>query len=364
MADGARIDRLLDAARKRLDRVEPADLASEVDGGALVVDTRPVEQRQRDGELPGAVVVDRNVLEWRLDPTSPNHIPEVTDADRRVIVVCNEGYGSSLAAATLLDLGLTRATDLIGGFEAWRELTVAAHHHQGTSDERWLASTLPFVQGHLPAAPARIIEIGCGPLGGFVPALRASGYDAVGIDPQAPEGSEYQRLEFERADLAQPAEAVVACVSLHHVADLDDVVDRIASSLGPAGVLVVVEWAWEHFDEATARWCFSRLGSDERRDEPGWLRRHRDDWTASGQPWDSYLGAWAKDEALHRGDTILTALETRFDTEALTRGPYFFADLGGISAGDEQAAIDTEQIQPSCILYVGRTRRGAARGTV
>jgi rhodanese-related sulfurtransferase len=120
--DIAAVDALLHAARRRLDRVEPADLAAEMAAGALVVDTRPIEQRRRDGDLPGAVVVDRNVLEWRLDPTSPNRIVEVTDRDQRMIIVCNEGYSSSLAAATLRQLGIHRATDLIGGFQAWREL--------------------------------------------------------------------------------------------------------------------------------------------------------------------------------------------------------------------------------------------------
>ena len=115
------IDALLARAREGLRRVEVSELAAEVAAGALVVDTRPVEQRQRDGELPGAVVIDRNVLEWRLDPTSPYRIPEATDADRRVIVVCNEGYSSSLAAAVLRRLGLHRATDLVGGYQAWRE---------------------------------------------------------------------------------------------------------------------------------------------------------------------------------------------------------------------------------------------------
>lgn len=86
--------------------------------GALVVDIRPLEQRLRDGGLPGAVVVDRNVLEWRLDPTSSHHIPEVRDGRRRIILVCNEGYSSSLAAATLQDLGVGSATDLVGGFQA------------------------------------------------------------------------------------------------------------------------------------------------------------------------------------------------------------------------------------------------------
>jgi rhodanese-related sulfurtransferase len=116
----AAIDRLLEQVRTGLDRVLPGDLEAELAAGALVVDTRPVEQRQADGELPGALVVDRNVLEWRLDPTCPFRLPEADDPDRRVIVVCNEGYSSSLAAATLQQLGLSRATDLAGGFQAWR----------------------------------------------------------------------------------------------------------------------------------------------------------------------------------------------------------------------------------------------------
>jgi len=116
------IDVLLAAARAGLDRVEPAALASEVAAGALVIDTRPAEQRQRDGALAGAIVVDRNVLEWRLDPTSPAHLPGVTSVDQRIVIVCNEGYSSSLAAATLRQLGLRRATDLIGGYQALRRV--------------------------------------------------------------------------------------------------------------------------------------------------------------------------------------------------------------------------------------------------
>ena len=116
------IDGLLAEARADLDRVDPVDLAAEMATGALVVDTRPEDQRRRDGDLPGAVVVDRNVLEWRLDPTCPHRIREADDPDRRVIVVCNEGFSSSLAAATLRRLGLRRATDLAGGYQAWRRL--------------------------------------------------------------------------------------------------------------------------------------------------------------------------------------------------------------------------------------------------
>jgi rhodanese-related sulfurtransferase len=116
------IDVMLAQARSRLNRVRPERLAEELVAGAILVDTRPIEQRQRDGEMPGAIVVDRNVLEWRLDPTSPYRLPIATDADARLIIVCNEGYSSSLAAATLQELGLRFATDLVGGFQAWRSL--------------------------------------------------------------------------------------------------------------------------------------------------------------------------------------------------------------------------------------------------
>lgn len=113
------IDELLADARQRLVRVRPEELDARLAAGALVVDIRPVELRARDGALPGALIVDRNVFEWRLDPASAHRIPE-TGYERDVIVVCDEGYQSSLAAATLQDLGVTRATDLAGGFQAWR----------------------------------------------------------------------------------------------------------------------------------------------------------------------------------------------------------------------------------------------------
>lgn len=115
------IDDLLAEAQTRLDRVAPEDLAAVAAAGALVVDIRPVAQRAEHGELPGAVVIDRNVLEWRLDPASDWAI-DAAGYDRHVVIVCHEGYQSSLAAATLLDLGVIRATDLIGGYLAWKEL--------------------------------------------------------------------------------------------------------------------------------------------------------------------------------------------------------------------------------------------------
>jgi rhodanese-related sulfurtransferase len=111
---------LLARARAGLHRVSPAQAAAAAERGALLVDIRPSELRQRDGVIPGALVIDRNVLEWRLDPSSPDRTPEMTSHEIPVIVFCDEGYASSLAAATLQELGLPHATDMIGGYQAWR----------------------------------------------------------------------------------------------------------------------------------------------------------------------------------------------------------------------------------------------------
>jgi SAM-dependent methyltransferase len=219
-----------------------------------------------------------------------------------------------------------------------------------TSDDPWLAAVWPFVRDQLPPAPARVLEVGCGTLGGFVPALLAGGYQAVGVDPEAPEGPDYRRIEFERYEPPQPVECVVASLSLHHVADLEEVLDRLAALLVPGGVLVVVEWAWERFDEATARWCFARL-TPAPGEEPGWLHKHQERWAASGQPWDGYLRAWAEQEGLHPGEEIMGGLDARFGRRFHAKGPYFFPDLADTSEAEEQAAIDAGMIQPGGIRY-------------
>lgn len=116
------IDELLDQSRATIEpRVEPADLADMVASGGLLVDMRPDDQRIKDGLVPGALVIGRNVLEWRLDPTSPHSVAEVTGADQQIVLICDEGYSSSLAAAALRRLGLRHATDLAGGVQAWLE---------------------------------------------------------------------------------------------------------------------------------------------------------------------------------------------------------------------------------------------------
>ncbi|MEV7346428.1 rhodanese-like domain-containing protein [Streptomyces sp. NPDC093544] len=115
------VDELLDQAREGLDRVEAKEAYDAGQAGeALLVDIRYAALRERDGLIPGALVVERNELEWRLDPQGSHRAPEATSHDLRVVVVCNEGYASSLAAVSLRQLGLHRATDLVGGFQAWK----------------------------------------------------------------------------------------------------------------------------------------------------------------------------------------------------------------------------------------------------
>ena len=117
---GARtIDDLLAEARQRIVRVTPLEAAARIADGAYLVDIRPAAQRRREGEVPGSLIVERNVLEWRFDPASDARLPEATGYDVDVIVLCSEGYTSSLAADALRSLGLHRATDVIGGFLAW-----------------------------------------------------------------------------------------------------------------------------------------------------------------------------------------------------------------------------------------------------
>lgn len=120
----SRIDEHLRAVRTGLWRVSAEEAASMVAGGALLVDIRPIELRRRDGQIPGALIVDRNSLEWRLDPTSPWRHPVVRaddDLDQTIVVFCDEGYASSLAAGSLSALGLRNVADLDGGFQGWRK---------------------------------------------------------------------------------------------------------------------------------------------------------------------------------------------------------------------------------------------------
>jgi SAM-dependent methyltransferase len=214
----------------------------------------------------------------------------------------------------------------------------------------WLDAAWPLVRDHLPPAPARVVELGCGGHGGFVPMLLAEGFDAVGVDPAAPEEPRYLRAEFEHADLPAAQDAIVASLSLHHVVDPAAAIDRIAALLAPGGTVVVLEWASERFDEATAHWCFERLGPD---DAPTWLHRRRDEWRASGKEWPRYLQDWTAEHGVHRGDDVVRLLDARLRCRLLDHGPYFFSDLADTSAEEEREAIESGRIHAARITWVG-----------
>lgn len=113
------VDDLLTDARSRIRRLDPHETAEACRRGAMLIDIRPTLQRRWEGEVPGAVVVERNVLEWRLDPASAHRLAEITDHEQEIVVMCSEGYASSLVAAILVELGYASAGDLDGGFQAW-----------------------------------------------------------------------------------------------------------------------------------------------------------------------------------------------------------------------------------------------------
>ena len=115
---GSRIDRVLEGARARLRRLPPSRVPVALARGAVLVDIRPAGQRAAEGTVPGALVIERNVLEWRCDPTSEARLPQAIDDDVEWVVLCSQGYTSSLAAAALQELGLHRATDVVGGYQA------------------------------------------------------------------------------------------------------------------------------------------------------------------------------------------------------------------------------------------------------
>ncbi len=220
------------------------------------------------------------------------------------------------------------------------------------SKQEWLDSVWPTVRSRLPSPPAVVVDLGCGSLGGFVPALLADGYQAVGVDPEAPEGSSYRRVEFERSELPEAVDAVVASVSLHHVADPGEVFDRIAGALTPAGVVVVLEWDWESFDEASAHWAFERLDQDT--EARGWLHGARERWLASGLPWEAYLRDWATGHGMHGAGTLIGELDARFERVSCERGAYLFPELAGTTEADELRAIEAATIRALRIDYVGR----------
>lgn len=222
-----------------------------------------------------------------------------------------------------------------------------------SADAVWLAATWPFVRGQLPPAPAAVAELGCGPMGGHVPALLRAGHGATGVDPEAPDGPHYRQIGFEDYRPDSPLDAVVASVSLHHVDDPESVLDHVAAVLKPGGAVIVVEWFSENMDERTAEWCFSHRLRDPT--EPGaWLGEIHDEWRAAGAGWDDFWRAWREEHGLHPAAEIRRALHSRFVTFHESTGAYYFPDLPGTEAAAEQAAIEAGEIAAGCLRYAGK----------
>lgn len=237
-----------------------------------------------------------------------------------------------------------------------------AHHtHQYTeagseTRQRWLASEWSFISTALPPPPARLLEIGCGAAGGIVPAALAAGYGAVGVDPQAPEGAAYRQVPFEKYEAPSGLDVVVSVQALHHLANLDLAFERVDRMLTQDGVLVIVEWAWERIDEATARWLFARVPAEA---NSGWAGERRDNWRASGLPWPEYRDRWAHEHGLHSWRAVETALANRFDTVLCEEAPSLFGDVAELSEEIERAAIAAGGISTTGIHWVGRRRTRA-----
>ena len=200
-----------------------------------------------------------------------------------------------------------------------------------------------FAREHLPAPPARILEVGCGQ-GELTTALAVAGYDVLGIDPRAPEGDLFRRLKLEDIEEADSYDAVVAGLSLHHMQDLDAALDRVVSILGPEGVLVVDEFAWDRLDEPTLDWFYGQrraLAAAGQGTAPGTLEELRRDWDAE------HLG-------LHGFDALRSGLEARFQELAFEWVPHLHHTLGGVATEVlERALIDAQAIQALGFRYAG-----------
>jgi rhodanese-related sulfurtransferase/ubiquinone/menaquinone biosynthesis C-methylase UbiE len=213
----ATVDELLALARSEIDRLTPSETLAALRNDAVLVDIRPSEQRDRDGHIPGARVIPRNVLEWRLDPQSEHRDPEVARLDRQVIVICDQGYQSSLAAATLRRFGLD-AADMIGGVQSWREEGLplsgnedgekAVHWRRkygehGTEELSWTEATprlsLELIQEAALPLDAAIVDVGGGASRLAAELVGLGHTDVTVVDIAA------EALERARSDLGQGA---------------------------------------------------------------------------------------------------------------------------------------------------------------
>lgn len=236
------------------------------------------------------------------------------------------------------------------------------------SSREWEAGTRRFVLACLPDRPVRVLEIGCGD-GHLAVAMARAGHQVVGVDPVAPEGGIFRRVTFDAFEDAERFDYVVAGLVLHHVPDLAGALDKSVRMLRPGGRIIVIEFAWDHIDEATGRWYHEHLaGEDDRRSQtflgPCCDRWARDRLQGAAEPFEWYCREWARQECLHDSETMLGELRARYALSSMEWGPYLAPDLEGVTLAEERALIGRGNVQATSFRLVGRPARDEAAGAV
>ena len=220
----------------------------------------------------------------------------------------------------------------------------------------WDQDVADLVLRALPPAPARVLEVGCGE-GRLARTMSAAGYRVVAIDPDAPEGSLFERVTIEEFAASERFDAAVATLSLHHIGDLDAAVGKIASLVVSGGTFVVVEFASDRFDEATAAWALKHLVPEN---EHGWLARRRDEWNAHGgeeaSGFAEYLRGWAETNGFHSAAVMLDVCRSHFDESHCEAWPYLYPELEGVTRAQEIAEIEAGRIRATGFSFVGSAR--------
>ena len=229
----------------------------------------------------------------------------------------------------------------------------------------WQQRVEEFVLDQVGPPATQVLEVGCGK-GELAHALARAGHSVTAIDPRAPEGPIFRRVGIEELTDPGPFDYVVASLSLHHIEDLGGALDKIADVLRMGGSLVVVEFAWDRIDDATAEWALERLPPTSLSEEHSWLGRRCQEWVRGGRGnrarAESYFAEWAAEEGLHSSRRIRDELGRRFVGRLFEWVPYLYPDLGEDTVeADESAAIEARAINATGFRYVGATTPESGR---